>query len=290
MSMVPAPLFNAPKYEVELGSGQSAGRVGEKINPIYENGQKYTPEQKKTIIAITIVATAAIAATALLIAGCVTGILPLIFVAIPLFLVSLGVGIWYLATKKPDLDSPSTRNQIQNELATQSFNEISQRFDIRDIVGYRLLDGINISDRKRPQFYENIAQLREGHDRVVSEYNRDRNIINYEYYRGTALITNWRNDQELILAQRNALYDASVSPLYYGRHRSRALGTVAAVGSMALHMDAQNRMTDVNITYGMHVRPWEDWRNAENSKINKAYSEAMAEIQMRYDSIKAAAK
>lgn len=285
----PNTLFPNPNYDVQLGSGQSAGRMGEKINPLYENGSKYTPEQKRTIIAISVIASAALVALGLLIAGCVTGLMPLIFVAIPLFLVSLGFGIWYLVTKKPDLDSPSSRSQIQNELASSSFDQISRRFDIRDIVGYQLLDGINVSDNQRFDFYENVAKLRDGYDRVVTAHNQDKNRITNEYLRGTALIRGWRNDQELILAQRNALYDSAVSPLYYNR-RTRGLGTVAAIGSMALHVDAYQTMTDVNIAYGRLIAPWQDWQASENGKINRAFSVAMSEIQTRYDSIIASAK
>lgn len=291
-SLPPANLFASPhNYNVTMGSGLSTGRIGGKINPVFEDGSKYTPEQKKRIISISIIACTAIAAAALLIAGCITGLMPLIFVAIPLFAISLGVLIWFLVTKKPDLDSPQTRREIQDELASSSFDQIVKRHNVHDIVGYGLLDGVPMSVQNRPQFYGSVIQLKEGDDRVAAEHAHDQNLIENAFSHGTAPLTYWRNNQALQLQHRNALYDMAVSPLYYGRprHRAHGIATVAAIGSAAMHLDAHMTMSDVNHAYAARMSPWYEWRSSELAKINHSFLTAKNEIQERYNMIKAAA-
>lgn len=134
------------------------GRVGINIDPQYI--KKLTPEQKKKIIAVTVLSLAIIGAVICLAIGLTKNIKPLSYVSIPLGIIAVGTAI-YLATRKPDMKSPKVREKQAEKAAQMSWKQLTQTYQLSDVTGYDLLSKARpIADAKeKATFYAKIEKL-----------------------------------------------------------------------------------------------------------------------------------
>jgi len=276
-------------YPVTLSRGHSGGRPGSRIIEAYTTGQRWTPEQKKRCIEITIFAVATIAAVALTIVASTLTMMSLLYVAIPLFAIGVGAGIWYLATKKYDLDSPHERAEARRELPPLPFDAIMHKHAIDRIVGYDLLEDISIGPDAKTQFYNAIACLAKAHHEVETIYYRDVATIDSIHSDGTAPIKRQRNEGESNIHYRNITCNMIASELCSPRNTRSTGGAIlsglAAGGSLLLAVDGHNRIGEINQNYGRAMAPWDLWRNRERNKIDPLFRAAITEIERQYRGI-----
>lgn len=186
--------------------------IGNKINPVFASGKKWTPAQKKRAIAITSLALSSLVTLAALFAALATlSTLPLIvgLIGITAFTISA----IYLVCMKPDLDDPKKRNAVMNQIVHLSPHEmiatVANEHGVDRVLGYALLDRIT-----GPKAYGYQSS---------NGFNPDARDIFYCQFKDIA--TAYLSIQQQHLQHKNEIekiYDATITPLRMWRDARQA--------------------------------------------------------------------
>ena len=198
--------FRTP-FASQYNSDHPRINVGSKINPIYANGQKWTPAQKKRVIAITCLAIAALITLAAAIVTAATGS-PLALICLVIGTVGCVFSATSLMNIKPALDDPRRLHAAREEIARLPVDAIitgtANKYMLEDISGYALLDRItgpknprlnNLTPDARDIFYDCFTQLAVSFENVQNQHHNHTTRIDQAYNDAVAPLNTWRNER-----------------------------------------------------------------------------------------------
>lgn len=286
----------------EVASMEAA--VGSKINPDYEKGLKRTPFQKNRLLAITLFALAAITTVGASIALAMTGAILLVIPVVLGAALLIGSGS-YLACQGKDLDSPSVRQQVIQDLATQTFYQINKnrQFTNDQLIGYGLLDGASTGMKdykKRAKFYARFTNLQSMDSQLKGWKSNQIADIDALWNTETFPIRDWQAREQQIIDQQIALMDHQEHSMRMHTHihehhtRRPAVGLRVATAAVSVsnymtECQLRQRSREINSVYTYKMQPWDTWRSQSIANVRTVYQGALAEIEKQYDWMKSAA-
>jgi len=214
-------------------------------------------ERTGKAIAVTLLVVSILATIGAIVAAAATGILPLLFVAVPLIAV-IAASSYYvhhfnteIAQLKRDIASPSlltkpvlnlpsydsakdldlekSRTNAQNTIATMSLEAVAQsNWSTEQLRDYALLDRVTqLDEDSRPAFYAKCIELIHSYNKIAAERLNYLNSAESEHNRLWSELHRWKQDQEAYIRsqemQVSYTYRAGLSVHRthhpYSRHR-----------------------------------------------------------------------
>lgn len=282
----------------EVASVKSS--LGNRINANYEAGLERTPKQKEKLKLLIASALTVLVGLGLVIAGAVTTLTPLAFIAIPFGLVGVCLLAHGLSLGK-DLDMSKDRSKIQQEIALRSFNEIAQQYNDQEIIGYKLLDGIApemVADpEKRAKLYLRFAKLRVYKAQVRKWKANEEHSVSAQWDRETVALRVWYNNEKAIINQQLMLirqqeHMMHANTHYVESHRRRPatglrmMNAVVSVSNTMTEWQLRDRKAQVRASYRLQMAPWDDWQSRSNLNIHTEYCRQEELIRQDYNAAK----
>jgi hypothetical protein len=263
--------FDVSKIQVEGCSQYDKinNDIGQRINPDFEAGLKWTPVQKKRIFAITTIVLSTLGIGLTITTGAVASG-TITFVAIALVFAA-GMSIWYLRTLEQDLDSPRNRKIVMNEIAQWPHHVVIQKtlscYSVDEIVGYALLDkitGTNQNSAPRNQFYAKFVPLGLMFNRITELHFSNLHQIEKQFKEAIGGVKRWRDDLERIMDPLNIF--ARIADLIAFIQRAPKTSTMT--------------MQEVEQKYHDAIAPAVRWKELEVSKADAARKEAITKLNL----------
>lgn len=274
-------------------------KLGSCINSDYEKGSKMTPAQKKRWVAISVAAASILFGVGAIVAACATAILPIMFVAIPLFGAAVGTGIYACVIK--DFDSPQYRAKLAKENLGLSLKSLDSKHPFDRVLGYDLLNEIvppyAATAEQRIEFYAKYKGLVHELHTLDAWHDQEISRVSGIYNRAVAPLNSWRDHHERIEQQGRIIRHQGHMMLDQARYHDRertgrrkpvldALSFGSAVGNVVADIGSEMTMARVNQMYGETVAPWNQWQSKEIRSINLVYQNALSKLEDQFDLIK----
>lgn len=273
---------------------EEPGKVGGRVNALYDDSTTITDEQKRKRKLITVIALAAIAAVACVIVGVQCAVLaPLLFIAVPLIVVIIA-GVRNLSMLKPDFDSPAIREKHRAKIARMPFEKIVSQYEIGDIIDYALLDKIKPLGRlgdvslECATFYTRFHLLANAYRKTRELYNGHRRSIHTQYHNATAVERARREGVERS-ARHWAVGGHGIAEVAHLRDDLVGLsrsGNILDAGAGINNLIQTGRMLKAHYDYHHATAPERTDRNMRLSLVERAYKAAEHQLERFYSNIK----
>lgn len=280
----------------------------------------------KKAIAITLVATTAIALAGITAATLATGMSVIAFTAIPFIIGSIPTAYYarifskavanlentisapdklvkpklVLPTYNPsyDLDLEQSRINVQNLLSSMTIPELAvSEWSKQDIINYALLDRVTaINPDKRPKFYARCIQLINVYGKNQAERNQLLALAKQEYRKLDSELNRWKSDQESYIqnqewALRNKEH-AQIQMQERQKHKHQVTSLTGIVGSVSTAIsrwELDRVKASVAENYGRRDTENIHWYSNTVGIIDTAYARAMTRLAVKFDQAKTAA-
>jgi hypothetical protein len=223
-----------------------------------------SPVQQERAVAISMLVTALLSASALVLAGLFTGIIPLaIGAAIGLVVLGLGLGGYtaYVFCKE-DLDIPENRQLILENFRQKTFEQIAsgeptqEQIIASDLLELKLVDH---TPEQKQAFYHHLGQLLDRHVQLHTDKTHALNVI-------------------------QNIYEASTQPIVQLKTqvKNRFQQKLEEVDDENQLRAEYNRIKEACRQLTM---PLNAWKSAEEERVNQAAKAALTLLSQAYDEL-----
>lgn len=278
----------------------------------------------KKAIAITCVVATVIGAVGLLVAGTVTGMLPLIFAAIPFFVAIAPSAIATRATKQGvarlereinapynlpvpqkwlptyfkqhDLDLKSSRFAAINKLAGMSLQDIANsRWTIQELIDYRLLDQTGkFSEDERSAFYGKSIRLINDCRDLKAYFAEEKAKVEDIFNTKMGELKGWYARE--ISSINSHAYDIQRRQSHHvyivGDRHHRGQTFLHNAYTFADSIDTNHSMNSLNerrgqveSTHGYMKGQLNSWRDQAQRNVTEAYKAAMGSLEAQFKAV-----